>query len=159
MEEEDAAATPDFTGVVVMGVVFDDDADTSIGVADDNFDDKAPDDNDDEVDDDDDDEEEAPLSAIFMPQTGSKFLSFQGSICRFSRSSSARRRVCISGVNSPSCSLSFHSTRALAKNSLFKAVALRRKEEGDVEEEEEEEEVGMVGWNESHSGRRRNSRC
>ena len=105
-------------------------------------------------------EEAAPLSAIFMPHTGSKFLSFQGSICLFSRSSSARRRDCISGVNSPSWSLSFHSTKALAKNSLFNAVELRRIEEGEVvvvvddDEDDEEEER-----RESHSGSSKKSRC
>ena len=93
-------------------------------------------------------EEEAaaePLKALFIPQTGSKFFSFQGSIWRFSLSSSARSRVCISGVNSPSWSRSFHSTKALAKNSLFRAVPLKR-----TDGEEEMDEEGQ----ESQSGRR-----
>ena len=105
----------------------------------------------------------APRSAIFMPHTGSKFFNFHGSICRFSRSSSARSRDCISGVNSPSWRRSFHSTSALAKNSLFNAVPLRRhedeEEEGEMEEEEEEDRGGRVGWKESHSGSSRKRRC
>lgn len=56
-------------------------------------------------------------------------LTFQGSSRPWSLSASPFSFIWFSGVNSPSCSRFFHSWQARAKNSLLRAVPVRRTEQ------------------------------